>query len=613
MKRRRIPAPRAQDAGLEGRTSFEIATGQDFDGGPYDLVEPVAGATVESNFNPVGRVYYSFSAFLCMPNALSRDGGYSLGAQAGPAAIRQIAIAARSPSTPASPDSARSRRRRSTSCSRSGRDAGAYPALVGPPRREEDAAGDASGRLPLNSQEDGMDEVTPALAVAHEHAAAWLASLGARPVPAQASIDAIVAALGPDLPETPSPAAEVVDHLARAAEPGLTAMPSGRFFGFVIGGSHPAALAADWLVSAWDQNAGLRTVTPSHTAAEDIASSWLLDLLGLPTESAVGFVTGGTMANFTCLTAARDEVLRRAGWDVAVRGLAGSPGVRVVVGEERHDTVDLALRYLGLGEPEVVAADDQGRLQTDALAAALASGDGRPMVVVLQAGNVHSGAFDPFGPAIEVAHRHGAWVHVDGAFGLFAGASPPLRHLVAGYEAADSWASDAHKTLNVPYDCGLAIVQDAAAMRAAMGMQGAYLIRDATGDPFEKVPELSRRARAVPVWAVLRALGRSGVADLVDGFVRHAAAFADGVRDIEGAQVLNDVAFSQVCVAFGSDERTRAVVAGMLADGTAWMTGSTWRGRTVLRISVCNWSTTDDDVERSLDALRRVAATVSET
>ncbi len=231
-------------------------------------------------------------------------------------------------------------------------------------------------------------------------------------------------------------------------------------------------------------------------------------------------------------------------------------------------------------------------------------------MVVLQAGNVHSGAFDPFAEAIEVAHRHGAWVHVDGAFGLFAGASPALRHLVAGYEAADSWASDAHKTLNVPYDCGLAIVRDRGAMRAAMGMHGAYLIQDAAGDPFEKVPELSRRGRAVPVWAVLRALGRSGVADLVDGFARHATAFADGVARDPGREVLNDVAFTQVCVSFGSDERTRAVVAGMLADGTAWMTGSTWRGRAVLRISVCNWSTTDDDVRRSLDALRRVAAAV---
>jgi len=398
-----------------------------------------------------------------------------------------------------------------------------------------------------------MDEVTAALATAHEHAGTWLASLPTRPVPPKASVADVVDALGTDLPDGPTAAAEVVDHLARAVEPGLTAMPSGRFFGFVIGGSQPAALAADWLVSAWDQNAGLRTVTPAHTAVEDVASAWLLDLLGLPAESAVGFVTGGTMANFTCLTAARDEVLRRVGWDVADRGLVGSPGVRVLVGEERHDTVDLALRYLGLGAPDVVAADSQGRLVVDALETALSDGDGRPTVVVLQAGNVHSGAFDPLAAAVDVAHRHGAWVHVDGAFGLFAGASPRLRHLVAGYEAADSWASDAHKTLNVPYDCGLAIVADRAAMRAAMGMHGAYLIQDAAGDPFEKVPELSRRARAIPVWAVLRALGRTGVAELVDGFCRHAARFAEAIGEIEGAEVLNDAVFSQVCVSFGSE------------------------------------------------------------
>jgi glutamate/tyrosine decarboxylase-like PLP-dependent enzyme len=385
-------------------------------------------------------------------------------------------------------------------------------------------------------------------------------------------------------------------------------MPSGRFFGFVIGGTHPAALAADWLVSAWDQNSGLRTITPAHSAVEDIAEAWLLDLLGLPRESAVGFVTGGTMANFTCLAAGRDEVLRRAGWDVASRGLVGSPGVRVLVGAERHDTVDLALRYLGLGLPEPVAADDQGRIEPAALRAALAQPDDRPVIVVLQAGNVHSGAFDPFAEAIEVAHAHGAWVHVDGAFGLFAGASPARRHLVVGIEAADSWATDAHKTLNVPYDCGLAVVRDRAALRAAMGMHGDYLIHDEGGEPFDKVPEISRRGRAFTVWALLRALGRDGVADLVDRFCDHAAAIARGIAAIDGAEVLNDVVFTQVCASFGSDDETRAVVQGMLADGTAWMTGSRWHDRAVLRVSVSNWSTTEADVARSLAALRAVAA-----
>ena len=452
-----------------------------------------------------------------------------------------------------------------------------------------------------------MDDRDAALARAHEHATTWLASLDTRPVPPQASVADVVARLGSELPDGPTEPADVVDLLARASADGLTGIPSGRFFGFVMGGTHPAALAADWLVSAWDQNAGMRQVTPAHSAVEDVASAWLLDLLGLPPAAAVGYVTGGTMANFTCLAAARDEVLRRAGWDQAVNGLTGGPRVRVLVGDERHDSVDLVLRYLGLGEPEAVAADDQGRLDAAALAAALRGRDG-PTIVVLQAGNLHSGAFDPFPEAIRVAHEHGAWVHVDGAFGLFAAASPALRPLIEGYAAADSWGTDAHKTLNVPYDCGIAIVRDPVALQAAMGMHGDYLIHDEAGDPFEKVPELSRRGRALPVWAVLRALGRVGVADLVERMARHARAFADGIGEIEGAEVLNDVVYTQLCASFGSDERTRDVVRRVLADGTSWMSGSQWGGRAVLRISVSNWATTESDVERSLAALRVAAA-----
>lgn len=452
------------------------------------------------------------------------------------------------------------------------------------------------------------DEAAKPLERAHTHALRWLESLESRGVPPGAQVAELVERLGRELPDGPTDPAEVVDLLAEACEPGLTAMPSGRFFGFVIGGTHPAALAADWLTSAWDQNAGLRTVTPAHTAVDDIVEAWVTDLLGLPSGSAVGCVTGGTMANFTCLAAARDAMLGRVGWDVASRGLVASPGVRVLVGAERHDSVDLVLRYLGLGAPEVVAADDQGRLDVTALETALATDDGRPAVVALQAGNVHSGAFDPFADAISVSHEHGAWVHVDGAFGLFAGASPRHRHLVAGYEGADSWATDAHKTLNVPYDCGLAVVRDPVALRAAMSMAGPYLVVDATGDPFEKVPELSRRGRAFAVWAVLRSLGRQGVVDLVDRMAGHARDFADGIADIAGAEVLNDVVFTQVCAAFDDDERTRDVVRRMLADGTAWTTGSTWHDRAVLRISVSNWSTTSQDVERTLVALRSAAA-----
>jgi glutamate/tyrosine decarboxylase-like PLP-dependent enzyme len=271
--------------------------------------------------------------------------------------------------------------------------------------------------------------------------------------------------------------------------------------------------------------------------------------------------------------------------------------------------VDLALRYLGLGAPEAVPADAQGRIDPGALSEALERGQDGPTIVALQAGNLHSGAFDPFGPAIAAAHAHGAWVHIDGAFGLFAAASPAKRHLVRGYEEADSWTTDAHKTLNVPYDCGLAIVADRAALRAAMGAHTTdYLIRDAAGDSFETVPEFSRRGRAIPVWAVLRALGRSGVAGLVDGLCRHATAFAEGIATIDGAHVENDVVFTQVCASFGSGERTADITRRFMADGTAWMTGSRWRDKAVLRVSVSNWSTTDEDVARSLAALRKAAS-----
>ncbi|MGH3208461.1 MAG: pyridoxal phosphate-dependent decarboxylase family protein [Trebonia sp.] len=448
-----------------------------------------------------------------------------------------------------------------------------------------------------------------ALDHASRHASRWLDSLATRPVPPRACAAEVVGALGTELPAGPTPADEVIDLLAVACEPGLTAMPSGRFYGMVIGGTHPAALAADWLVSAWDQNAALRAVSPAHAAVEDVTSKWLLDLLGLPETSGVGFVTGATMSIFTCLLAARDAVLKKHGWDVAANGLSGSPRVRVLAGAQRHDTIDLALRYLGLGAPEPVRADEQGRIDPTALADALGQiPAGTPVIVVLQAGNLHSGAFDPFTEAIALAHDHGAWVHIDGAFGLFAAASPATRHLTAGYDRADSWTTDAHKTLNVAYDCGIAIVADRDALRAAMTMGAAdYFITDAAGDSCDTVPEVSRRARAVPVWAVLRALGRRGVADLVDGFCAHAQAFAGGVASIEGATVENDVVFSQVSASFGSDDRTKEVTARLMADGTAWMTGSRWHDKAVLRISVSNWSTTDADVARSLDALRRAA------
>jgi glutamate/tyrosine decarboxylase-like PLP-dependent enzyme len=454
-----------------------------------------------------------------------------------------------------------------------------------------------------------LPERHAALDRAHHHARAWLASLSDRAAPAQADVATVMEALGTSLPDGPTDPEDVVDLLAAAVEPGLSATPSGRYFGFVVGGTHPAALAADWLVSAWDQNVGLRALSAGGAALEEVAGTWLVDLLGLPAGSAVGFTTGATMANFSGLAAARDALLRRAGHDPA-HGLAGTPPIRVLAGAEVHGSMELALRYLGLGTPELLDVDAQGTVLPRSLSTALATGDGRPTLLALQAGNIHSGASDPFEDLVPLAHRHGAWVHVDGAFGLWAAASPTYRPLVAAVAEADSWATDAHKTLNVPYDSGLVIVRDPADLRIAMTVHGAYLVHDAAGDPHEKVPEMSRRMRGAPVWAVLRSLGRSGVADLVDGLCLRASQFADGAATIPGATVVNDVVFTQVCVSFGDDARTDSVVAGMLADGTAWMTGSRWHDEAVLRISVSNWSTTSDDVRRSLDALRRVTADV---
>ena len=435
---------------------------------------------------------------------------------------------------------------------------------------------------------------------------AWLATLDDRPVPPRADADEVARRLG-DLPDGPTPAADVVDLLVEACEPGLVAIPSGRFFGMVIGGSLPAALAADWLTSAWDQNVAMRALTPAGAAVEEVAGRWLVDLLGLPRGSAVGFATGATMANFTCLATARDVVLRRAGHDVQT-GLAGGPAVRVLVGAERHASVDLPLRFLGLGDPLAVPVDERGCIRPDALGEALRAGEG-PTIVALQAGNIHSGDFDPFAACVALAHEHGAWVHVDGAFGLWAAVSPRWRDAVAGLGDADSWATDAHKTLNVPYDSGLAIVRDADALASSMAMHGDYLIQ-ASGDPQERIPELSRRARGFATWAALRSLGRTGVVELVERLAAHARTFAEGARGIPGCEVLNDVVFTQVCLSFGDDDRTRAVAAALLAEGTTWMTGSRWHDRAIVRISVSNWSTTDDDVRRSLDALHRAAASV---
>jgi glutamate/tyrosine decarboxylase-like PLP-dependent enzyme len=445
---------------------------------------------------------------------------------------------------------------------------------------------------------------TAALQAATSHARRWLASMPDRPIPPRRGADEVAKGLG-ELPDGPTDPAAAIDLLGEVVEDGLMAMPSGRFFGWVIGGTLPAALAADWLVSAWDQNAAMRTPTPGAVAVEETAARWLLELLGLPAGAAVGFVTGATMANFSCLAAAREQVLADASWDVNQRGLNGAPPITVLVGAERHVTVDVALRYLGLGAPAVVPADDQGRIRADALAEALAAHGTGPAVVCLQAGDLHSGAFDPFPEAIAVAHRYGAWVHIDGAFGLWAGASPTHRHLVGGYQDADSWGTDAHKTLNVPFDCGVAIVAKPAPMRRAFGFDADYLVPDAAGDPLDRAPEMSRRARGVPVWAALHSLGRTGMAGLVDGLVANAQAIAAGIAEVDGVEVLNDVVFTQVCFAVSDDERTVAVMNHLLQEGVTWMSGSRWAGRRIIRVSVSNWSTDEQDVAMSVAAVRR--------
>ncbi|WP_434994588.1 pyridoxal phosphate-dependent decarboxylase family protein [Arthrobacter sp. Ld5] len=465
------------------------------------------------------------------------------------------------------------------------------------------------------------EDYRDALATAFGHARGWLESQDQRRVgPSRTAAD-LAEDFGGPLSRTGVPASDVVDHLAAKAEPGLMAMPSGRFFGWVIGGTLPAALAADWLVSAWDQNAGMRFATPATAAIEEAAGRWLLDLLGLPPEADVGFTTGATMANFTGLAAARWRLMADAGWDLDAEGLTGGPRIHTFVGRERHDTIDLGLRYLGLGRPTAVPVDRQGRIDPMDLHRALGAvarhegsgGSGRvPLLVCLQAGNLHSGAFDPFLEAVAVARDHGAWVHVDGAFGLWAAAVPELGALTAGVEGADSWGTDAHKTLNVSYDCGIVMVRDTVALRAAMGVHASYLVHatDGPADPFETVPELSRRARGVPVWAALRSLGRDGVAGQVRGLVSHARQLADRLAALEGVEVLNDVSYTQVSLAFGDDSTTRAVTARIIADGRVWMSGSRWRDRDVLRISVSNWSTDDDDTTVAVDAVRDALAAV---
>jgi glutamate/tyrosine decarboxylase-like PLP-dependent enzyme len=500
-----------------------------------------------------------------------------------------------------------------------------------------------------------------ALARALDLARGYVASRADRPVWATATLRELRAALGGPLPATPIDPTDVIDALARAAEPGLVTTTGPRYFGFVTGGALPATVAAEWLTAVWDQPASLYVLSPAAAVVEEVAGAWLIDLLGLPASCSVGFVTGCHMANFTALAAARHELLRRTGWDLEAEGLQGAPRLRVIVGDEVHVSVVGALRMLGIGSRQIVrvAADDQGRMRPDALEAAF-SGDGNvaqsssthgvvhssselnvakgsseldvpkgfsgpnvaqgfspantPTIVCAQAGNVNTGAFDPLDAIADVASRHQAWLHVDGAFGLWAAASDALKHHVRGIERADSCATDAHKWLNVPYDSGLVFVAHPAAHRAATSLNAAYLVRspDEPREPMDWVPESSRRARGFAVYAALRSLGRSGVADLVDRCCRLAQRFADRLRREPSLRILNEVVLNQVLVrvvppAGDADVATREALRIVQEERVCWLGGSRWHDMDAMRISVSNWSTTEEDIDRSADSIVRAA------
>jgi glutamate/tyrosine decarboxylase-like PLP-dependent enzyme len=431
----------------------------------------------------------------------------------------------------------------------------------------------------------------------------YIEGLDSRPAfPTPDALAGMGSLAGP-LADEPTDPGEVLALLDAAGSPATVATAGRRYFGFVVGGSLPAALAASWLAAAWDQPASMRISSPIGAKLEEIALGWMVDLLGLPTGTGAGFVTGATMANFAGLAAARHRVMAAAGWDVEADGLIGAPPLRVVVGDEAHATLFKALGLLGLGRATVerVAVDGQGRMRPDALPLL----DERT-ILCLQAGNVNTGASDPFPPLIGAARQAGSWVHVDGAFGLWAAASPTEAVQVQGVGAADSWATDAHKWLNVPYDCGLVFARNPDDLEASFSTEASYLIQDAPREPMRFTPESSRRARGIEVWAALASLGRKGLADLVARCCRHARRFAEGLSGA-GFEILNEVALNQVLVSFGDDARTDEVVAAVQAEGTCWAGWTTWHGRRAMRISVSSWATTDEDVERSIDAIVRVA------
>lgn len=460
---------------------------------------------------------------------------------------------------------------------------------------------------------DGPEDLRALLARTAAHMADYRAAADDAPVFPDCDLDVVRAAIGGPVPEAPLPAAEVVEQLIAGVEPAVVATTGPRYFGFVIGGALAAPTAAELLVTAWDQPAYNQLSSPSSAVVEEVAGGWLTDLLGLPAGVSVGFVTGAQAANTVCLAAARHRVLARAGWDVERDGLVGAPPLRVVATAERHATIDRSLRLLGLGAGvlEPVATDPNGAIQVERLEAVLADGPPGPTIVCLQAGNVNTGACDDFAAAIPVVHEHGGWAHVDGAFGLWAAASPATRHLVSGHDAADSWGTDGHKWLNVPYDSGYAFCADPEAHSAAMAYTAAYLVGaapPAVRSPGDYVLESSRRARGVATWAAIRQLGRAGIAELVERCCTLARRFASRLDAEEGIEVGNEVALNQVLVRFGDeDAETDRVVAAVQRSGECWMGATTWRGRRYMRISVSNWRTTEADVDRSVAAILAAA------
>ena len=441
------------------------------------------------------------------------------------------------------------------------------------------------------------------LAETTERASRYLADAGDRHVAPKPADIARLAELGGPIPQAPSNPAETQALLDDVGSPGTVVTAGPRFFGFVVGGSLPAALAANWLAAAWDQNAAMQISSPVSAKLEDIALDWVVDLLGLPAGSGGGFVTGTTMANLCGLAAARTALLTRAGWNVENDGLFGAPSIRVIVGDEVHVSLLKALQILGFGRARVtrVPSDDQGRIRPELVPELDAM-----TIVCLQAGNVNTGAFDPCEEIIANARAAGAWVHVDGAFGIWAALSPSYAALLSGAQQADSWAIDCHKWLNVPYDSGLCVVRDPAHLYAAMSGSAAYLMVADGRDPWLFTPEASRRSRGVEIWAAIRSLGRDGLCDLIERNCRQAKLFATLLAEA-GFEILNEVVLNQVLVSFGTDDQTRAVITAVQDDGTCWCGGSQWHGRAVMRISVSSWATTDADVERSAAAMVRIA------